>query len=1013
MERTKPIRILSLILAACLILTLLPPISSIADATEALETPNVLRAGIEEIRGNFSPFDIGGNYDQEIVNVFTGHLLGCDREGDMILNGMEGETRAYNGVDYTYNTMANCVVTQNQDGTVDYDLTMRSDLRFSDGVPATIDDVIFGIYVMADPIYDGNSLISSLPIEGMEDYHSSMTPLADAIFADGPDGYVANERYTEAQYNEFWTYYNEQAGTDFAQEIIDYCVTNYLSSAPDYIGATEEEVMADAGLQVKLGMTLWGFGEDWFEGASAADFWTIILSHYDSAEEAEEIESAGSDRLSLTKQALGKEYQVGVINWNEAINISGVIKTGPYSLRIHCTSFDVNTIYSLDLPIAPLHHYGDLSLYDYDQNSFGFPEGDLRIIRSKNADPLGCGPYVFTDYADGIVTLEANPFYFKGEPKIETLQYRPVTYSGTPNAITNDEIDLRDMGNYNLDSVYLNNSNGQLNGDKISAAVYDYPGFGYMGINAERVSVGSDAASRQSKNLRLAIMTVLAVCREAAVSSYYGERASVIQYPISNTSWAAPHPGDAGYRSAYSTDVNGNPIYTDGMTENQRYEAAVQAALGFLEAAGYTVENGRVVAAPAGAKGLSESDSYEVVIPGQGLQDHPAYGIAAMAQELLGGIGFVLSITDVGFNEWNSYVFNNECDLWAAAWQTGPDPDMYPIYHSANANVEGSSNHFQIQDDELDELIMEACSTADSAERKAAYREALDIILSWGVELPTYQRKCCCLFSTERVNLSTLPTDITAYWGWIDEVENLEMNIHIWDEGVTVEPSCTEDGSVTYTCTLCGETTIVILPALGHIFERGVCTRCGYAAQAASEIFDDVRDGKWYAEAVLWAVQNGITTGTGERTFSPNDTCTRAQVVTFLWHAEKDPNPSNTENPFTDNREGKWYYNAVLWAYHHDPQITSGSSETTFGVNNGCTREQVVTFLWKTAGAPEPETTENPFTDVSEGKWYYKSVLWAYENGITSGITEDTFGVHTTCTRAQIVTFLYKAYGQN
>ena len=175
--------------------------------------------------------------------------------------------------------------------------------------------------------------------------------------------------------------------------------------------------------------------------------------------------------------------------------------------------------------------------------------------------------------------------------------------------------------------------------------------------------------------------------------------------------------------------------------------------------------------------------------------------------------------------------------------------------------------------------------------------------------------------------------------------------------------------------------------------------------------FADVTVNKWYYDAVLWAVGHDpvITTGTDETHFSPSATCTRAQVMTFIWHAEGDPEPASTANPFTDVKPNKWYTNAVLWAYHNDPQITSGATEDSFGLSNPCTRAQVVTFLWHAAGDPEPTSTENPFTDVKPNKWYTKAILWAVENGITSGMGEGIFGTNETCTRAQIVTFLYKA----
>ena len=248
-------------------------------------------------------------------------------------------------------------------------------------------------------------------------------------------------------------------------------------------------------------------------------------------------------------------------------------------------------------------------------------------------------------------------------------------------------------------------------------------------------------------------------------------------YILFPANWAAPRPTDEGYHNAYSIGVDGNPIYTDDMSEEDKYEAATQAALAYLEAAGFTVENGKVTAAPKGAKGMSEEDSYEIMIPGQGQQDHPAYGIAVKAKELLGNIGYVIRINDVGTSVWNAQLNANTADMWAAAWQSSADPDMYQVYHSSNADGQGTnSNHYQIKDAELDEIIMDARSSADNTYRKSAYKEALEIILSWGVELPLYQRKDATVFSTERVNVNTLPADMTPFYGWADEIEKIELN---------------------------------------------------------------------------------------------------------------------------------------------------------------------------------------------------------------------------------------------
>ena len=170
--------------------------------------------------------------------------------------------------------------------------------------------------------------------------------------------------------------------------------------------------------------------------------------------------------------------------------------------------------------------------------------------------------------------------------------------------------------------------------------------------------------------------------------------------------------------------------------------------------------------------------------------------------------------------------------------------------------------------------------------------------------------------------------------------------------------------------------------------------------------FTDVRESEYYYNAVLWAVTNGVTSGTSATTFSPADGCTRAQVVSFLWRAAGKPAPTGRNNPFADVKENEYYYNAVLWAVEQG--ITAGTSLTAFSPNATCTRAQIVTFLWRFAGQPEPSTASNPFQDVSAQAYYAKAVLWAAENAVTSGTSNTTFSPDATCTRAQVVTFLYR-----
>ena len=170
--------------------------------------------------------------------------------------------------------------------------------------------------------------------------------------------------------------------------------------------------------------------------------------------------------------------------------------------------------------------------------------------------------------------------------------------------------------------------------------------------------------------------------------------------------------------------------------------------------------------------------------------------------------------------------------------------------------------------------------------------------------------------------------------------------------------------------------------------------------------FADVAEGSFYYDAVLWAVENGITTGADATHFLPDAVCQRASVVTFLWRAAGSPEPVTTVNPFVDVQQDHYFYKAVLWALENG--ITTGVDATHFAPLASCNRAQVVTFLWRAKGSPAV-TGIAPFADVAEGQWYTDAVLWAVENGITNGMSANTFGVENACNRAQIVTFLYRA----
>lgn len=223
-------------------------------------------------------------------------------------------------------------------------------------------------------------------------------------------------------------------------------------------------------------------------------------------------------------------------------------------------------------------------------------------------------------------------------------------------------------------------------------------------------------------------------------------------------------------------------------------------------------------------------------------------------------------------------------------------------------------------------------------------------------------------------------------------------------------PTCTESG---YTgdliCMRCGDMTQIgkTVAATGHKFFGGVCSVCGTKGAEAVPEFDDVKPGAFYFDAVQWAVGNGITNGTGKNTFSPNDVCSRYQIVMFLWRAAGQPEAKAAVS-FADVKPGDIFYEAVQWAVERG--ITKGTSSTSFSPFAPCTRGQIVTFLYRSAGSPKVSGACN-FSDVSSGSFCHDAVIWASSEGITNGTSAGRFSPNEGCTRAQVVTFLYRASG--
>lgn len=731
------------------------------------DTPLVIAC--DDVSEKFSPFFGNSVPDMNVSDATQVYLVGNDRAGEYVMNGIEGETREYNGTEYTYYGATDASVVENPDGTVDYTFKLRDDLKFADGEPVTADDIIFSYYVYCDPSYDGSASVFSLPIEGMEEYRQGSELLYMIMVNQGADN-TDFTYYTEEQQKKFFEEDLPAAGELFAQDIVNYCI------AQGYVDIESNEVAN--------GMFEWGFadlnddgsltgaatGTTWtLEGEDVptlADYWTELCAAYENDYATlSDTEKANAPLFDF----LPDDYKIAVQTGDSASSITGIKKIDEKTVQVTLTTVDATALGNMDIAISPLHYYGNEDLYDYENNSFGFEKGDLTSVRAKTSAPMGAGPYKFVKYENKIVYMEANEYYYKGAPKIKNLQWKVTSEPDKVPGVVQGTVDISEpsVSKAVLEQIASYNSNGEQSGDKLSVTLTDYNGYGYIGMNSQNVKVGDDPSSEASKDLRKAIATVIAVYRDVVIDSYYGDAASVINYPISNTSWAAPQKSDADYEVAFSKDVEGNPIYTEGMSEDEKYAAALEAALGYFEAAGFTVENGKLTAAPEGAK-----LSYELMIGASGSGDHPSFGIVTAASEALASIGFELKINDLADTSilWNATEAGT-AEIWCAAWQAVLDPDMYQIYHSEG----GSAYMYCIYSDELDELVLAGRTNTDQTYRKAIYKEALDFIVDYAVEIPIYQRQVGNVYSTERINMDSVTKDQSTYYTWFNELEVLEM----------------------------------------------------------------------------------------------------------------------------------------------------------------------------------------------------------------------------------------------
>ena len=821
----------------------------------------------EQLDGLFNPFFYTSAPDGTIVSMTQISMLGAKYVNGKV-EVAYGDNEAVVTKDYD--------ITENEDGTVTYTFVLKNGIKFSDGHPLTMEDVLFNYYVYLDPVYTGSNTLYSTDILGLAEYRTQTVGTG----AEDGDNMIANEANNRASnrimelISLFEAELKASSTNEVKYEAMKEAIENHTVSA-GYISAisTDESEVDEKDLLADYEYTLKLFKEELQRDYTSAQesFTDKPYTDFEEFEdevfkfmytegyvevEYEEDEEGKKDRTKI--KGLTAQYPSSVKTEADAIkyvyedkiatslseiltlwataneltteyaakakevilhenasedggltveNISGIVSLGHREdtagttitikdkeykvasahnedgtvknedeydvLQITIDGIDPKAIWNFSLTVAPQHYYGEGSdvEVDIENNKFGVEFASFEFMTEKIQStrniklPMGAGSYKVTDaknsdspsgeefYKDNVVYFKANEnFETVGadleNAKIEKIRYQVVSSQNAIAALEN--------GSVHYISPALTNDNFEklenLAKKGMNTLKTDQLGYGYIGVNASKIT---------DINLRKAIMC--AMNTRSALDYYRPGTASQIYWPMSKVSWA--YPLDASGEP--STDNNHEYPQTDGMWSE---EAARSYIENYMEEAGVS----------AGDKELKVT----FTIAGSSLQDHPTYKVFRDAAALLNDMGWQVEV--VCDTQALTKINTGALQVWAAAWSSALDPDLYQVYHKDSTatstlawgynylKTSGSSEELDILD-ELSDLIDEARETNDQDERTALYEDAMGYILDLAIELPVYQRSVLYAYNSNVINADTLPKDVNPYSSPLDRIWEVEF----------------------------------------------------------------------------------------------------------------------------------------------------------------------------------------------------------------------------------------------
>ena len=821
----------------------------------------------QELDKVFNPFFSTNAADGNVVGMTQIGMLGNDKNGKVTY----GEDEPVVVLDYETITTG----TADVDQITTYNFVLKNNVKFSNGSPLTIKDVLFNLYVYLDPVYTGSSTIYSTDIVGLKEYRTQesseneqdsfkeqfeviaetrieyLLQAADYIFEDNKETtlsatqfkeklnqYVSQEGYENVvkDYEKALELFKEELNTDYTNAMDSYSDITFTSESGQtfknlfttdveaflynegYISFNKKEGKLESALTRNPSELKSWTKENAINTiindkipndiAEIVSYWNtgIYLTDYLVNEAIEEHFQNITERTFPNISGItfaNKDTDVTVNGKNYAspeYNADGTISNNTnevLSIKIH--NIDPKAIWNFAFSVAPMYYYSDaehIEKFDFVSN-FGVEYSSQTFMNeviknpSKIGIPVGAGPYQASKasggtenvtagdfYDKGVVYFERNEHYLMGAPKIKKLRLQVVSQNRMLDALYNNEIDFVEPNAKPETISELNSKKDSGIGNKSIQT----SGYGYIGINAGKVP---------DLKVRQAIMHSIDT---SECVNYYKNTAQAIYRSMSKSSWAYPKGSTAYYPyigGSVPTDLSVvNPDYKDyiiklGKASGDKLSEAEQ--LNFIrelvEGCGYVLGGNGVY-----AKG-NHTLKYTFTIAGEET-DHPAWQAMYHAGEVLNKVGFQINVT----TDANALkkLSSGALTVWAAAWGSTIDPDMYQVYHKdSNATSVLNWGYKQIKQnnggkydtelslvEELSDLIDLGRKTNDETKRARIYSEALDIVMQLAIELPTYQRDDLFAYNTNKIDESTLTpeSDLSPYNGLTSDLWTISLN---------------------------------------------------------------------------------------------------------------------------------------------------------------------------------------------------------------------------------------------